>query len=120
MKNIVLTVSFNGQPLRIHGKIETKPERDGYMGTGWFLACHILSFTIDNISRFPVDTKGDENPIFLDLDIKGTPTIVKLLEITPSNFELTYDAISEKIALWDVKLAPGKAFKIKMIAWYAT
>jgi hypothetical protein len=72
---------------------------DGGSSLGVVLFCNKISLTIENKGNKPINTVSSKQPLILDLDVKGTPITVELLEKSPNNPELVMSVIDGNIVL---------------------
>ena len=121
-KNIFSTVTFDDKLLSLSGEVQREPWKDICKAAatyGLFYFCNNFSLTIKNEGNTPVNTDNSKQPLVLDLDVKGTPNTVELLEQSPNNPELVIGVKDGKIVLEHVHINSGEPLKLIFLAWFA-
>lgn len=122
MKSIFSTVTFDDKLLRLSGEAQREPWKDLWMVSpayAWFYFCNKISLTIKNEGVTPLDTDNSKQPLVLNIDVKGTPNAVELLEQSAHNPELAMDVKDGNIVLEHVQINSGESLKLIFLAWFA-
>lgn len=119
-KSIFSTVTCDDILLNIRGEVQREAWKDLWTAVpalGWFYFCNKISLTIENKVNGSINTCDCKQPLVLNLDVKGTPNSVELLE--KSSPELTVDVKEGNIVVENVQIDSGESLKLIFLAWFA-
>ncbi len=104
----------------VRGEVERRPWNDySWEAIGLFYFCSKITLAIENKGETPVDTDNRGQPIILDLDVRGIPNTIELLEASPENPKLTMNAKDGRIVVEHAKINPGEPLNLLFVCWFA-
>ena len=119
-KSISSTFTYDYQLLSVKGEAQREPWKDLVSeATGWFYFCNQVSLTIENKGNMPIDSDRCRDLMVLDLDIRGVPNTVELLEKSSSSPELVMGVKDGKFVLKHVRIGLNEPLKLVFLGYFA-
>ena len=119
-KSISSTFTYDHQLLSVKGEAQREPWKDLVSEvTGWFYFCNLVSLTIENKGNMPIDSDRCRDLIVLDLDIRGVPNTVELLDKSSSSPELAMGVKDGKFVLEHVRIGLDEPLRLVFLGYFA-
>ena len=119
-KSISSTFTYDYQLLSVRGEAQREPWKDLVSeATGCFYFCNLVSLTIENKGNMPIDSDRCRDLMVLDLDIRGVPDKVVLLEKSSSSPELVMGVKNGKFVLKHVRIGLDEPLRFVFLGYFA-